>query len=533
MTKTKTSSSKKGFWKLLTNNLIIKIAGVAAGILFWVFLSNANDPVISKSLPIPINYEYSEKLLLDEKLIVTNQPSTVNISVSYHQSKAGKISASMFTCTADLISHSGGDLKSQRVYITVNQVSGTNDIVDWSYPRNDPTIMVSMDEYISKTFKVESLSENDLSDGMVLDNSITFTPSEVTVSGPKTQFASVASVKAKVNLQELSMEGGGNISKRVNIALYDSNESEIHNDSLVTGVDSVTLSAVIKRLGTVSVKLEGTTGEPASGYRYLSSVISPDTVTVSGLKSSLADLSEIRIPASVIDITGITGTTIYNVDITPYLPAGVELSSGNGSVSVTVDVEALDTKVIQIPSSDIRLENTRTGYHYSLSETTLLLRVRGFKEDLEVLNIASLEPTIDVSSLNAGKTRVQVMIKEIPGYTYENGESLFTYIDVEKPEESTSETQEPVHSSSEEEDDSETGTDESTSEDDTTDEETSVSSQDEATDPDETTEGTDPSGTEDTSDQEPDPGSKEGENSGSETPESETVEQPAEPNPED
>ena len=455
-----TPSEKKGFMTLLTNNTVLKIVALLAGILIWAMLSNANDPIVSRPVPVPIIYQFEDKLLKEEELKVISAPSTISITVSYHQSDASKISASMFTCTADLMNHSGGDLSSQRVYISVTQVSGRNYVTDWSYPKNDPSVVVSMDNYITKTFTIQPMLENDLPEGLLLDPSVSFEPSTITVSGPLSQFSSLASVRARVDLQELSQEGGGNITKEITLALYDANDRVIVNENLIMSQDKTVLSAVVKRITTASIRLEGVTGEPAYGIRYLSSSIIPDKVTVLGLKSTLADLSDITIPADAIDISGITENTSFLLDIRNYMPDGVEFAGDDPSIEVMIYVEKLETKVIQIPSTDIHIKNQKENCTYELSSSTLLLRVKGFDEDLEVLNVASLEPSIDVAGLSGGRYRVKVDFVELAGYTLENGDSLFTYVDVIEETEATTpeETTEPT-TSSEEEDDTTAATD--------------------------------------------------------------------------
>lgn len=439
------SPFKNRIEKIFTNNIFLKLIALVVGIVLWGLLSNANDPVITRNLSVPINYQYEDKLKEDESLVVVSAPENVSISVSYRQSDASRVSAGMFYCSADLVNHVGGDLSSQRVYITVTQLAGQNIIVDWSYQKNDPTITVSMDEYITKTFTVEFLPENSLTEGLILDNSVTFTPSEITISGPKSEFSNLAHVKAPVNMQDLSKDGGGTINLSVPVYLYDSNDNVIVNSRLSMSHDEVTLSAVVQRITNVNVRLGGVTGEPAEGFRYLSSSIDPETLTVSGLKSSVADLTDISIPAEAIDITGITEDTDFEIDITPYLPEGVELTGTDPMVTVTVFVEAVETKVIQIPSSDIRTENERDGYLYLISGSTIQLRVSGFEEDLEVLNVSSLNPTVDVGSLEEGRYRVQVKINQLTGYVFDNADSIYTYVDVTKEPTSSEETQMSTH----------------------------------------------------------------------------------------
>ena len=122
--------------RLFTQNIGWKIVAVLAGILTWALLSNTQDPTVSKTLNIPIQYLNEDKLLANEKLVKISGPDTVTIITSFRQSQYRKVNESLFTCTADLVDHSGGDLSSQRVHVNVEQIGGSNIILDWNYLRN-------------------------------------------------------------------------------------------------------------------------------------------------------------------------------------------------------------------------------------------------------------------------------------------------------------------------------------------------------------------------------------------------------------
>lgn len=422
---------KKIFKDFFTTNVSLKILSIFIGIAIWALLSNRYDPIDTKPLNIPITYTNEEKLMAQDGLVMLSGPETVQIIVSTRTSKRAKATPDLFTCTADLIDHYGGDFGSQRVHITVTQVGGTDTILDWAYNKNDPNITVSMDEYIAKDFQVELLPENDLTEGLFLENSTIFTPSVVTVSGPLSKFSYVAAVKGVVNLQELSESGGGNFTKEVKLELYDANGRVIQNTdgALKLSAETAILSATVTRIKTVNLVIEGVTGTPAEGYRYVSCTAEPSTVAVRGLKSVVADLSEIYIPANEIDIEGISENTVYTIDITQYLPEGVTLAE-TGTIDVRVEVEHLETENFVLTSGDVRLVGNVPDYEYSVRDSVLNVRVRGFKEDLEQLTSGSFTLYVDVTGLTEGVHRLKVAIPEITGYTIDNADSLYVTVQI-------------------------------------------------------------------------------------------------------
>ena len=467
----KESRFKRFFVDLFTKNVVIKIIAIVAAVAIWALISNAQDPVITRNLNIPITYKNSDILYLNEKMIVVDCPDTVTIQVSFHQSKARLVTPNLFTCTADVSDHSGGVLSSQRVHVIVQQTVEQDAIVGWNYLRNDPYITVAMDQYIQKAFKVELLAEDSLAEDLILEDSLVFSPSEILVGGPSERFGSLSAVKATVNLRELSENGGGVIEKDVPIGLYDANDQLISNENATfdVPVDTVHLTATISRRQTVNIRVAGVKGEPAEGYRYLSCTVEPENLGVRGPKSVLADLTEIFIPEDVIDISGISEDHIYPVDVTPYLPDGVSLESESGTVNVKVSVEAVTERTLTIPRENITLTGTNSNYEYEIRTPSVSVLVKGFKEDLDVLSISKLEPKVDVSGLVTGTFYLQVNITEPSGYIFENDKELYVYVNVTRNQPETEETK---SSETEETKSPETDSTDSSSESESTEEDT-------------------------------------------------------------
>ncbi|MBP5254533.1 MAG: hypothetical protein J6Z23_04025 [Lachnospiraceae bacterium] len=414
--------------RFFTTNILLKVIAVLLGFVFWVLLSNIQDPTVSRTLNIPVNYTNAD-VLKDDGLIFLSGPETVAVRVYSKRSDQNRLDAGMFRCTADLVNHTGGDVSSQMVHISVIQVGGSDLVIDWEYLRNDPNIIVKMDRYITKTFPIQVVYEDSLSEGLVLADSLTLSPSSITVSGPESAFGSLSDVKTVVNMRELSEIGSGTVSAVLPLTLYDSagktvtNTSELILESAVT-----TLTATIYRLKTVQVILSGVTGSPASGYRFVNTVLSNNILAVSGLKSRVADLSVIYIPETVVDISGISETTDYEINASRYLPEGVTLAEGSGIVKVTVNVEPLDSERFNVPTDRIRITGQKEGYTYEIRTSSVTVIVSGLQDDLEIFSPDILEMSVDVSGLEDGLQNTEVRIGDAPGYFIENQDAVRVYI---------------------------------------------------------------------------------------------------------
>lgn len=427
-----------------TENIGWKIISIVLGLIVWALISNAQDPVVTRTVSVPVTYLNENQLLSSEKLCVLSSPENVMINVSVRQSKVSKLRPELFTCTADLIDHNGGDLMTQRVHISVTQQGGADVIIDWSYNKNDPNITVAMDNFIEKEFAVQLLTTDELTEGLILDNTIAFDPETIRVSGPKSRFGNITAVKAVVDLAELSADGGGMFSREVELKLYDANDNVVSNSdgALRLNHDTSVMSCTVSRLQTAKVVIDGVTGIPKDGYRYVSCEAEPETVSLKGLKVNVADLSEIHIPAEAIDISGISGDMTYAVNVADYLPEGVSLAGNNGVVNVTVYIEHIEASQIILTSDMITINGMKAGFSYQIISDAVL-KVQGFKEDLDFLNALDLLPAVNVAGLNPGTHTVPVKIVKPAGYYFDNEETLAVQIVVTNEAEETVEPSEP------------------------------------------------------------------------------------------
>ncbi len=434
---------KEKLKSFFTKNIALKIVSLIIGFLIWAVIANFQDPTMTTPLTIPVTYTNADLLLSGDSLVMLSGPGTVQINVTTQTSQQTKLKASMFSCTADLTDHTGGDLANQRVHIRVEQTGGEDIILDWSYLRNDPNITVAMDRYITKEFTVQSLPTDSLEEGLILGSTLTFEPASITVSGPESRFTNLASVKAVVSLSALTDGNGGVFTEPVTLDLYDANNQIISNTDgwFTMSQKDALLTAVVSRMKSVAVKSVGTVGTVAEGYRYVSSAITPESVNVYGLKGTVADVTEVLIPAEAIDISGLSEDKTFTVSISNYLPEGVKLVDPSAAeVSVEVFIEPLITETYTVTEDLIRIENADPAMRYEIEKVSHEIRVTGLEEDVNVFEVTDLDPSIDVTGLEEGTHEVPLKFTKRAGYTYEGLEELTVSVTVEPaPEEETTE----------------------------------------------------------------------------------------------
>ena len=145
------------------------------------------------------------------------------------------------------------------------------------------------------------------------------------------------------------------------------------------------------------------TGTTASGYQYTGVECSIKSVSVLGLKNSLASVNKITIPSSVLSVAGATQDKVVTVNLNDYLPEDVSLANtDDANVTIRLKVEQLTTRIITLGESDISMENGADYYHYHLSPARIEVKLQGLKEDLDTLKPADLKATVNLSGMQLG-----------------------------------------------------------------------------------------------------------------------------------
>jgi YbbR domain-containing protein len=238
-------------------------------------------------------------------------------------------------------------------------------------------------------------------------------PNVLNVSGPASIVREIDSVVASIDVDGMSV----NLTDNVLPVLYDADGNEVDTTRLKLSNTTVTISAKILNVKQVPLVFS-TTGSPYGDYRVVEISSSPEKVKVKGTSAALNPLVSIVIPGDVLDVTGAREDISTTIDITEYLPDGVELvNSSDVNVAVKVRIEAYEEKEFRIPQSDISVEGLGKGYKLSFDLSMIPVKISGLQQDLDRLSVSDLKASIDVSGLEEGDHEVTLTV-ELDEETY-------------------------------------------------------------------------------------------------------------------
>ena len=269
---------------------------------------------------------------------------------------------------------------------------------------------------MKRRFIITADTSGKVADGYALGEVTVTNPNVLNVSGPASIVNKIDSVVATIDVEGMSM----NLSDNVIPALYDADGQEIDTTKLKLSNTTVTISAKILSVKEIPLVFS-TTGVPYGDYRVVEISSKPETVKVKGSSTILNPLSSLTIPGDVLNVSRAREDITTTIDISEYLPDGVELvNASDATVTVTVRIEAYESKKFNLNTSQITVDGLDTNYDLSFEQSTVAVTVSGLKDNLNVLTVSQLSASIDVTDLGVGTHQVNLELSlDEDNYAYQ------------------------------------------------------------------------------------------------------------------
>lgn len=357
---------------LFTKNLGLKIISVLAAFVLWLVVINVDDPIISKSYTgVPVEILNEETLSEQGKCYeVLGDSATINVVVTAHRSVLDGMSRDYIKATADL--------KQLTTLDTVPiEVRSTrfSDRIDSVTTRNS-SVKLKIENLIKKEVTVAIGYEGEPAEGYILSG-VENPLASVVVSGPESVVSQVSRVMASADITGVSRD------LTVTEPLYPYNpDGEIVEDDRVTLSRTVTeIKYIIYATKTIPIS-SGYSGTPAAGYGTTGSVITePSSVVIAGKGENFDDMDVVYISPDSVSVDGASSDVETTVNISDYLPTGVVFADPElePDVNVTIGIAQNQRKVIDVPLSNVTVDNIPEGYTVSIVDigTTFPVEIQG------------------------------------------------------------------------------------------------------------------------------------------------------------
>ena len=377
----------------LANNLASVILSLVLAVIIWASAVRENNPISEKE------FEIAVQIIERADAILINEPeATVLVGVTAPTSTLANLRP--IDCQAFVNLESVG-FSEVEVPIEVTcdesfQIASEDIDV---FPR---ATTVQMDQLVSIEVPITLVRQDDVPATHQL-NSIVPEPATVTISGPALDVGSLSEARATVFLDNVRTTR----TVQRPLIFYDSqgNVKSLNSPNIQRSTESTAVTIdVAQRDDRKSVSIQPNwTGSPATGYRFLSAVVEPSTVLISGQPDVLANYTSIRTEA--IDITGITEQETLKVAL--LLPDDVELLDSE-TVFMTVDVEErMTTEIFAAKPHISGLGDMLTA---TIDVDTVSVVLFGPQLALEAINESDLRVDLDLFDKVTGTHAVEPIV---------------------------------------------------------------------------------------------------------------------------
>lgn len=380
-------------------NLPRKIGSIIVAMIVYVIIYNIYDPVITIKIDdIPVEIQNEEALTSQNKVYEIDKNDTIDIYIKGKQSLIKNLSSKDVNAVANLENLS--ITNSVAINVTVPKL--TNEDIEIIFDQNN-TIHLSIDNYVTKTFNLEILKENEISDKYYLYNDNC--SSTIKISGAQEKIKQINSVAIKVDLKSLKP----NYKKDYDIKLFDSFENEISLNGLTLNIKEYSYQPTVYNINEIPLNVNFI-GNIPFGYSLNATEYAPKIIKITGNDEVLKQYSDITINY---DISNTMESKKVVLDLKEYLPEGIILMEEDSNVTINIKVDKLILKEFEFTTKDLGIKNLTENHTYKyLTTGKMTLTIMGDESLLKDLTIDKIAPYIDVNNKEAGTYVLSVKIPE-------------------------------------------------------------------------------------------------------------------------
>ena len=267
-------------------------------------------------------------------------------------------------------------------------------------------VEVQLDAIARNTFSVEVVRHGETAADSWLQ-SINLANNHVTISGPRTVIREIEKVQANVDVTGLY----GDAEHSVELRAYDFSGEDV-TDYVSLSMTSTIASIKVWPVRQLPINVEFT-GDVASNFAVYGFTVEPEFVSVAS--SSFEGIDEFTVYA---DLMGEDENTLKTINLSEHLPQGMALVHyDRPNVSVLINIEPLDTRIIHVPGGNLRVTGVQAIYQKLSEVVSYPITVRGPRSLMQDLSVSDISIDIDLTGLPIGTHSVLLTVTVPSGVT--------------------------------------------------------------------------------------------------------------------
>lgn len=342
----------------------------------------------------PVTAVYNEELYVVEGL-----PKTVDITlIGQRRHIFLAKQAPSKGVTVDLTGLKPGNHK-----VTLNYSQRLKSL-DYRLDPSEVTVTIYEKVSATKSLTVDILHQDELDSKLYIDN-VELDRTDVIIKGAQYKLDKVATVRALVDVEEISNPKAGELTlKDVPLVAYDEEGKRVDVEIVPSTVDAkLTITSPSKEIPVKVVP----TGKLAFGKSIESITTNVSTVTVYGQQSAIDEIEELEVE---VDVKGLEKDKKFTVTLKK--PKGITEISEK---TITVDVKVANSTIKEFTVNTIEFRNLADGLSVqalSAEDTSVTVSVSGSSDIIDKLDASSIIAYVDLEDYGVGEHEVEVHVEK-------------------------------------------------------------------------------------------------------------------------
>ncbi|MDD2401080.1 MAG: CdaR family protein [Clostridia bacterium] len=374
-------------YKWLKKDFAYKVLAILLSLLLWFYVANVKNSVIEESVTTSVICTG-----LKNELVLSNKPEDVEIKIRGAHSIVEALTTADIKAYVDLSNAERGE---DEYFINVVLPTGVEAVFT-----RPSSVKLRVD-----TVEVKNIPISVIIQGTAAEDYSSYEPvlepSFIVVKGAGQLLDNLETALVTVNLNHAR----DNLVLNPPVTLLTKEGDSVSSEFDISPRNIQVFVPVAKPTDTKTVTIKPEIkGEPKEGLLIASVTLKPEAVKITGPNEILSEITQVS--TAVIDITGIEED--YSTQIALVPPKGTNLLY-QPTVQLVVKVEdAYVTKnITDIPLS---VENLIEGYNYTVKPNSINIIIKGFKDEIENLDISTIKALVDVNELEVGTRSVEVKV---------------------------------------------------------------------------------------------------------------------------
>ena len=335
----------------------------------------------------------------EEAYVVEGLPETVDVTLI--GSKADLYIAKQSSSHNVKVDLTGLEPGTHKVNIEYDQGL---DGIEYSVNPSVATVIIYEKVSDSRSLTYDILNESKLDSKYVIDN-VKLSTDEITIRGPQYKIDQVATVKALIDVTDLTTRSVGTQTiDNVKLKAYDKSGNVVDIEFVPSTISvDIAISAPSKEVNLNFVP----TGTMPFGKAINSYSLSTNKVTIYGPNDVLNNINDIDIE---VDVSSLNSDTTIDVDVPK--PSGVKSISVNTiKVNLVVTDVASKSNVYSVNITGINVPEGMAAQPIDEDNGVIEVEVKGSKSVIDSIDVSDITAYVDLKGLNEGQHELSVKVK--------------------------------------------------------------------------------------------------------------------------